>query len=196
MFKGKMLKVFQPTGDCIKIGRSNDCDIAIENLALAPLHAIIEVAGADAVIHDRSPEDQQTGVVVNDKKVESAELHHNDLIQLGKYSLKFIRDEVPIEDNPEPAIETRPIHQGWLQFTNGPKLGRTIKLDNPMVRLGQAGKTSAMISTRDGKYYASHLDGNQKTKVNRKNLDANDRHELSSGDTLTIGDTQMLFFLE
>ncbi len=201
-FKGKALKVFQPENGCVKIGRAEDCDITIDNLALSPVHAIITIDGDNARIEDKSDTELDTGVLVNDEKIDSAELKHNDVIKLGKYELKFACLEAPhkAEAAEEPQttsgfLENRPVVQGWLQFMNGPKLGRTVKLSNSMVRLGKSGKTCAMISTRNGHYYISHLEGEPRTKVCNRDLD-NNRLLLKDGDTLQVGETEMLFFLE
>ncbi len=200
-FKGKALKVFQPQNGCVKIGRAEDCEITIDNLALSPVHAVITIDGDNASIEDKSDAGLDTGVFVNDKKVDSARLEHNDVIRLGKYELKFARLEEPAntdsaeERTPSGFLENRPVVQGWLQFMNGPKLGRTVKLANSMVRLGKSGKTCAMISTRNGHYYISHLEGEPRTKVCNRDLD-NNRLLLKNGDTLQVGETKMLFFLE
>lgn len=197
-FKGKLLKIYQPKDDLIKIGRNQDCQIAIDNLALAPMHAVIEIKGNKATIIDKSSnaESGNTGVLVNGQKIEKQELNHKDEIQLGKYSLTFTREidsEVPHAETPFP-IKQRP-KQGWLQFMNGSKLGRTIKLENPMVRLGKTGKASAMISHRDGKYYISHLEGEPRTRIANQDIPETPTC-LKEGDILQVGETKILFFLQ
>lgn len=197
-FKGKLIKVYQPHSKQLKIGRANNCDIIIDNLAVANLHALIEIDGNKAIIFDKSGgiNANPIGVEVNGKKVEKHELNHNDEIQLGKYSLVFTREidtEIPQAETAFPKQE-KP-KQGWLQFLSGPKLGRTIKLDNPMIRLGKSGKTSAMISTRNGKYFVSHLEGEPRTRVADQAVPESPTI-LNDGDTLQVGETLMLFFLQ
>jgi len=200
-FKGKLLKIYQPKQKQVLIGRGAECDIAIDNLGFANVHAIINIDGNGANIEYKAKKSDNSDVElfelkVNAKKCDKHELKHLDVIQLGKYILKFTceldQDIAPAESAfPKAKIPL----QGWLQIMSGPKLGRTIKLENPMVRLGKTGKACAMISNREGKYYISHLEGQPRTRV--KNEEVSDaRICLNDGDTLVVGDTQMLFFIE
>ncbi len=204
-FKGKLLKVFPVRNKLMKIGRDTACDIVINNLALSPLHAVIEVENDDVTIIDKSEETEAAGVIVNAAKVKQQKLNHNDVVYLGKYSLKVTHEEEVesiVNDSTlisEPDTTTFPqakkITQGWLQIMSGPKLGRTIKLDNAMVRIGKSGKTCAMISNREGQYYIAHLEGEPKTQVARREI-GDGQVSLSDGDMLNIGTTQMMFFLD
>jgi len=204
-FKGKSLKVFPVKNKLVKIGRDTACDITIDNLALSPLHAIIEVEDEDLTITDKSEENETTGVVVNATKVKQHKLNHNDVVYLGKYSLKVTHEEdtsnivndSTLAPEPEPASfpQAKKVAQGWLQIMTGPKLGRTIKLENSMMRIGKKGKTCAMISSREGQYYIAHLEGEPKTKVAQREI-GDDQIALSDGDMLNIGATQMMFFLD
>lgn len=204
-FKGKSLKVFPVKNKLVKIGRDAACDITIDNLALSPLHAIIEVEKDDVTIIDKSEATEEAGVIVNASKVKQHKLDHNDVVYLGKYSLKVTREEEPesfIHDSvmeSEPVATTFPkpekLTQGWLQIMSGPKLGRTIKLENAMVRIGKSGKSCAMITCREGQYYIAHLEGEPKTQVARREI-SDAQVALTDGDMLNIGTTQMMFFLD
>ncbi|VAW82163.1 hypothetical protein MNBD_GAMMA12-1011 [hydrothermal vent metagenome] len=206
-FKGKSLKVYPVKNQLMKIGRDSACDITIDNLALSPLHAIIEVDNNNLTIIDKSEKTEEAGVIVNANKVKQHKLDHNDVVYLGKYALKVTHEEttesvvndssmLPLQPLPEETfIKSEKIQQGWLQIMSGPKLGRTIKLENSMVRIGKSGKTSAMITCREGKYYIAHLEGEPKTQVAQREI-GDKQITLSDGDMLNIGTTQMLFFLE
>ena len=200
-FKGKVLKVHQPKGGSVRIGRDPGNDIAIDNLGVSPLHALITLDGETALIEDKSePATTETpiasGLIINNQKVTRHHLQHNDQVMLGKYTLKFTREVDPEE---LPIVEAFPSQErgvpAWLQFLSGPKLGRTIKLDNPMVRLGKTGKTCAMITSRNGQYFIAHLEGEPRTRVENRELDT-ERLGLHDGDRVQVGDTEMLFFLE
>jgi pSer/pThr/pTyr-binding forkhead associated (FHA) protein len=199
-FKGNILKVFQPKSDLIRIGSAEDCDIAIDNLAILPLHAEIKVDGETAVLksfYKKDDSDKQTfPLLIDNKPVEEHSMEHNDEIHLGKYSIKFTREiDQPKAPPAETRFITKSIIQGWLQFMSGPKLGRTVKIENGMIRLGKSGKPTAMISTRDGQFYISHLEGEPKTRVRGSEIGA-DRICLNDGDTLEVGETKMLFFVD
>ncbi len=200
-FKGKLLKVHQPKSGSISIGRDSGSDIAIDNLGISPLHALITLNGETALIEDKSePTATETpvasGLIINNQKVTRHHLQHNDQVMLGKYTLKFTREA---DQEELPVVEAFPSQErsvpAWLQFLSGPKVGRTVKLLNPMVRLGKTGKTSAMISSRNGQYFIAHLEGEPRTRVQGRELD-NERHDLNDGDRVQVGETEMLFFLE
>jgi len=204
-FKGKSLKVFPVKNKLVKIGRDATCDIIIDNLALSPLHAIIEIENDDVTIIDKSDVSEEAGVVVNASKVKQQKLQHNDIAYLGKYSLKVTREENTDSVVNDSMIESEPvattfiksvkITQGWLQIMSGPKLGRTIKLENSMMKIGKSGKSCAMISCREGQYFIAHLEGEPRTQVARREI-GDDRLTLTDGDMINIGTTQMMFFLD
>ncbi len=190
-FKGRILKAYPLSPGKTLIGRAPECDIQIENLAVNPQHAQIDVDGDRAVIVDTS--DDGSGFTVNGKQASEHELQHGDEIVLGKHTLSVAQSAEPAAPQaPEPI--SVPARNGWLQFLNGPKLGRTIRLDRNLVRLGKSGKQSAMIASRNDGYYISHLEGEQPTLVRGTEIDEQS-HKLNDGDVIRIGDIEMLFFL-
>ncbi len=71
----------------LKIGRSSDCDIVIDNAGVSSIHAIIEKQGDAYIISDN---DSTNGVFVNEKRVSQHKLEYWDEIQLYNYVLKFM----------------------------------------------------------------------------------------------------------
>lgn len=196
-FKGRILKVFQISNDQTLIGRSPDCDIQIENLAVSPTHARINIEDGELVIQDTS---NDHNLLVNSKKTDKHTLEHGDVILIGKHTLTYTREisASEISDDGESSdISTSVINQpsvnGWLQFMNGPKLGRTMRLDRALIRLGKTGKQSAMVASRNGQYHISHLEGEKRTKVSGKDV-GEESVQLKEGDTVQIGDIKMMFF--
>jgi len=193
-FKGRILKVCQTAGAHLTIGRGSDCDLHIDNLGVSPLHARVTLTGDAAMLTDVSG----TGdILVNGKPLENGEypLNHGDTILIGKHTIAVNRDHHPAAAQPNEPPLGRPLAQGWLQFLNGPKLGRTIRLDRTLVRLGKAGHQSAMIANRNDGFYISHLEGDAPTLVDNRQV-GEESMRLHDGDTIQIGDTRMLFFTE
>jgi predicted component of type VI protein secretion system len=189
-FRDRILKVYHPTGARVLIGRDSDCDVQIDNLAVSPVHAQISVEDGRAVLTNSG---EQGSILVNGEPVEERELNDGDSLEIGKHTLTFAQNGangVAAEDPQATALPT-----GWLQFMNGPKLGRTIRLDRNLVRLGKAGDQSAMIAGRQDGYYISHLEGKVPTRVQDEPL-GEDSRKLQEGDTIQIGDTRVLFFLD
>lgn len=71
------------------IGRSRECDIFLEDLAVSRLHATIREApgGAYEIIDNRSA----SGTFVNGQAVMRCVLHEGDIIQIGEHQFSFQR---------------------------------------------------------------------------------------------------------
>lgn len=196
-FKGRILKVYQITNDQTLIGRSPDSDIQIENLGVSPTHARISLENDELVIQDTS---NDKNLLINSKKTDKHTLAHGDIILIGKHTLTYTREMSVNEmhdngENPDtpPPVISQSTTNGWLQFMNGPKLGRTMRLDRALIRLGKTGKQSAMVASRNGQYHISHLEGEKRTKVCGKDI-GEESVQLKEGDTVQIGDIKMMFF--
>ncbi len=73
------------------IGRKDDNDIVINNLAVSSHHAAIITIMNDSFIEDL---DSTNGMLVNGEAVKKRFLQNNDLVEIGKYKLKYINDHV------------------------------------------------------------------------------------------------------
>jgi predicted component of type VI protein secretion system len=71
------------------IGRRPTNDIHIDNLAVSGEHAAISTIGNDAFLEDLG---STNGTLVNGKTVTKHLLQHGDVIELGKYQLKYINE--------------------------------------------------------------------------------------------------------
>jgi FHA domain len=69
------------------IGRRPASDIHIDNLAVSGDHALITTIGNDSFIEDLS---STNGTLVNDRPIKKHVLEHGDVIEFGKYQLKYI----------------------------------------------------------------------------------------------------------
>ena len=86
---GAFLGEFALEKDRITIGRRPSNDIHIDNLAISGAHAAISHLGDEALLEDL---DSTNGTLVNGKAIKKYVLHHGDLIELGKYQLKFVNE--------------------------------------------------------------------------------------------------------
>lgn len=84
-----ILSEFQLDKERITIGRRPTNDIQIDNLAVSGEHAAIIKMGDEFYIEDQA---STNGTQVNDKIVKSHLLHPGDLIQFGKYQLKYVNE--------------------------------------------------------------------------------------------------------
>ncbi len=71
----------------ITIGRRPGNDIHIDNLAVSGEHAAITIIGKDAFLEDLG---STNGTLVNGKLITKHILQNGDVIELGKYQLKYV----------------------------------------------------------------------------------------------------------
>ena len=86
---GLVLKEISLVKERITIGRKPNNDIQIDNLAISGQHAQITTVLGDAFLEDLN---STNGTYVNGQPVKKHALQANDVIELGKYRLKFIVD--------------------------------------------------------------------------------------------------------
>jgi hypothetical protein len=96
----------------VTIGRRTTNDVHIDNLAVSGEHAAIIKLGNDFYIEDL---ESTNGTLVNSKAIKKHLLQHGDLVEFGKYQLKYISEAVPAnhavgagEDDFEKTMIIRP----------------------------------------------------------------------------------------
>ncbi|MGB4467896.1 MAG: FHA domain-containing protein [Azovibrio sp.] len=86
---GLVLKEINLEKERITIGRKPHNDIQIDNLAISGVHAAVVTILNDSFLEDL---DSTNGTLVNGQPVKKHFLRHNDVIELGKYKLKYLND--------------------------------------------------------------------------------------------------------
>jgi hypothetical protein len=98
---GAFLGEYALDKDRMSIGRRPTNDIHIDNLAVSGEHATIVTIGNDSFLEDLG---STNGTLVNGKPIKKHVLQHGDLIEFGKYQLKYVneaaagRPAIPQED--------------------------------------------------------------------------------------------------
>ncbi len=80
-------------------GRRPYSDVVIDNLAVSGEHAAVRLLGDDAVIEDLQ---STNGTFVNGNPIHSHVLQHGDVVEIGRYQLRFERD------SSQPAARSAP----------------------------------------------------------------------------------------
>ncbi len=124
---GLVLKEIELTKERISIGRKPHNDIQIDNLAISGEHAVITTIIDDAFLEDQN---STNGTYVNGQPVKKHVLQNNDLIELGKYRLKFIKNSTERAVNPSEFVDTAAINPLALDSEGG--LIDTKVIDQPM----------------------------------------------------------------
>lgn len=88
---GAIIKEYPLTKERMTIGRKEHNDIAIDNLAVSGEHAAIVTILLDSFLEDL---DSTNGLTVNGKATKKHFLQNNDVIEIGKYKLKYITDQI------------------------------------------------------------------------------------------------------
>ena len=86
---GLVLKEIALTKERTTIGRKPHNDIQIDNLAVSGEHAVIVTILQDSFLEDLG---STNGTVVNGQSIKKHFLQNNDIIELGKYKLKYLNE--------------------------------------------------------------------------------------------------------
>jgi pSer/pThr/pTyr-binding forkhead associated (FHA) protein len=89
---GLVLKEIPLTKERTTIGRKPHNDIQIDNLAVSGEHAVIVTILNDSFLEDLG---STNGTVVNGNPIKKHFLQNNDVVELGKYKLKFVGETAP-----------------------------------------------------------------------------------------------------
>ncbi len=100
---GLVLKEMPLGKERTTIGRKPDNDIQIDNLAISGHHAVITCITNDAFLEDRN---STNGTYLNGQPVKKNVLRNNDVIELGKYKIKFLADDTRPGLSASEMIET------------------------------------------------------------------------------------------
>jgi pSer/pThr/pTyr-binding forkhead associated (FHA) protein len=97
---GLVLKEIPLTKERTTIGRKPHNDIQIDNLAVSGEHAVIVTILNDSFLEDLG---STNGTVVNGNPIKKHFLQNNDVVELGKYKLKFVGEAAPAAAGPDKA---------------------------------------------------------------------------------------------
>src|SRR5438046_493806 len=86
---GLVIKACPLTKERTTIGRKPHNDIQIDNLAVSGEHALIVTILKDSFLEDMG---STNGTLVNGNPVKKHILQNNDVIEIGKYKLKYVTE--------------------------------------------------------------------------------------------------------
>lgn len=215
---GLVLKEISLTKKRLSIGRKPQNDIQIDNLAISGEHAAVVTILNDSFLEDL---DSTNGTLVNGRPVKKHCLKHNDVVELGKYKLKYLNDpsvedlatefEGVSEQQLATSLEVQTGTSTDTQFTNaqvpgnvkvasikvlsGSNAGKVLQLSKPRTSLGKPGVQAAIISRGPQGYFISHVEGAQFPTLNGKQVLDTEAHILKDHDLIEIFGVQMEFLL-
>jgi pSer/pThr/pTyr-binding forkhead associated (FHA) protein len=95
---GTVLQEYNLDKPRLVIGRKAHNDIPIDNLAVSGEHASISTVGSDSILEDLG---STNGTLVNGQAAQKHLLQDGDLIEIGKYKLKYMSERVMIKEKAE-----------------------------------------------------------------------------------------------
>lgn len=184
-FNSSKLGEFQLDKEVMTIGRKDDNDICIDNLAVSGHHAKLLTLFDDSFLEDL---DSTNGTLVNGKPIDKHPLHNGDVITIGKHELRYVNDNKVFDGDSEKTVLIRPkasvhsfptvgaigdaansgqhdlqdsidkLKHAKLQILNGKSAGKELALAKSSVKLGKAGSEVLQINKRSDGHFIVSLD--------------------------------------
>ena len=204
---GKVVNHYFLEKPVFSVGRDIGNDIALADEQLDSRLLSIAKVGNDAIAEKASG----TGTVrINGKPFTRHILQHLDIIDLGRYQLRYmsagtaadaeldrtmlIRTVRSPDAGAAPQVvelapvkvETVKLREGSVEFISGPaawKAGRIIPLERVVTTFGEPGEKLIVLTRRPHGIFVSHVEGRKLPRVNGEAI-GNAAHALKSGDVI------------
>ena len=217
---GLVLKEIPLLKERMSIGRKAHNDIQIDNMAISGEHAMVVTILNDSFLEDLN---STNGTMVNGQPVKKHFLKDGDVIEMGKYKMKYLAasgtavdtaeygKHAPFESLPVPEVMKSSDPMGGsvkasgpasaapppaaIQLLSGSNAGRELQLTKTLTTLGKPGVQVAVIARRPHGYFLTHVEGATYPSLNGKPLDAQ-AHRLEDHDVIELAGVKMEFFLK
>ncbi len=190
---GVVIREVELTKERTSIGRRPYNDVVIDNLAVSGEHAALIRASGEFFAEDLN---STNGSYVNGKALKRERLGNGDVLEIGKYKIKFVGDETS-HDAARASLTAAAVVPGnaLIRVVSGSAAGRDVALTKVVTTIGKPGIAVAAITKRISGYVVAHVDGEGKTLLNGQAI-GDEPALLKSGDTLELAGTQMQFRIE
>lgn len=207
-FKGREIGRWKVGSGELRIGRTAENHIVIDNLSVSRLHAVIELTEQGAVLRDcRS----LNGTLVNGTRVERAVLAHGDVVTIGRHAIvchvagpdgnvavdpELFEATIRAGEQPGPIL-----NPGVLVETSAGR-ERHYVLDRGLIIVGSDDAADIVVEGRgiapyhveirfmNGRYALRHIDGKTPVKVDGR---AVKEYMLADGCVISIGSFSFVF---
>lgn len=205
---GVVIKEVTLAKDRTTLGRRPYNDIVIDNLAISGEHAVLHMIGADVYLEDLN---STNGTYVNARAVKKQALEHNDVIEVGKYKIRYLVGAPSADSTGSTRAAVVPAHSGSIPLSSAPTVagplggavgpavirvlsgagtGRELSLQKVVTTIGKPGVAVAAVTRRIHGYVVAPIDGG--TTLNGEPL-GSEAVALQHGDVLELGGTRMQF---
>jgi predicted component of type VI protein secretion system len=211
---GVVIKEVALVKDRTTLGRRPYNDIVIDNLAISGEHAVLHMIDGAIYLEDLN---STNGTYVNARAVRRHLLEHNDVVEVGKYKIRFLAGHqpfvasrpltmpaalpavTPAQPSPLPSSSSAiavsaPLGGGVapaaIRVLSGAGAGRELTLAKVVTTIGRPGVAVAAVTRRLHGYVVAPIDGG--TLLNGEQL-GQEAVALQDGDVLELGGTKMQF---
>ena len=208
---GVVIKEVQLTKDRTTLGRRPYNDIVIDNLAVSGEHAVLQMTGNEVFLEDLN---STNGTYVNGKAAKKQLLQNGDIVEVGKYKIKFVNEAVDqgfektmmVRPGSAPAVATPAAYSpnstaemgstasshAAIKVLSGAASGREVPLTKVVTTVGKPGVAVAAITRRQHGFVVHHVEGAGNPSLNGAPIGA-DPVALKNGDLIELAGTQMQF---
>ena len=211
---GVVIKEVQLTKDRTSLGRRPYNDIVIDNLAVSGEHAVLQMSGNEVHLEDLN---STNGTYVNGKAVKKQLLQNSDVVEIGKYKIKYVNEALeagfektmvikagsaglapaaPVAAGLPPAASsvaaTGSSANAAIKVMSGAAAGREVPLVKVVTTIGKPGVAVAAITKRPHGFVIAHVEGANRPSLNGAPIGA-EPVALKNGDVLELAGTQMQF---
>ena len=124
---GLTLKEVTLTKERTTVGRKPHNDVQIDNLAVSGEHAVIVTILNDSFLEDLG---STNGTLVNGQPVKKHFLQHNDVVDLGKYRLKYVNEATGVSGRTVDFERTMVLDRAAAALPEAPSLTPTGNVHN------------------------------------------------------------------
>ena len=211
---GVVIKEVQLTKDRTSLGRRPYNDIVIDNLAVSGEHAVLQMSGNEVHLEDLN---STNGTYVNGKAVKKQLLQNSDVVEIGKYKIKYVNEALEagfektmvIKAGSAGLAPAAPVIAGLppaappvaaagssanaaIKVMSGAAAGREVPLVKVVTTIGKPGVAVAAITKRPHGFVIAHVEGANRPSLNGAQIGA-EPVALKNGDVLELAGTQMQF---
>ncbi len=208
---GAVIREIPLTRDHTTLGRRPYNDIVLDSMVVSGEHATFHLRPEDVCVEDL---DSTNGTYVNGRLVKKQILQHNDLLEVGKYKIRYLADASvqgaagaaawrPAARRPEAAPDTTfegaptiPAPLGGvaspalMRVVEGIGAGREVPLKKVVTTIGKPGVAVAAVTSRLEGYVVTAVDG--VILLNGRPMGA-EAVPLHNGDLLELAASRMQF---
>ena len=209
---GVVIREVQVTKDRTSVGRRPYNDVVIDNLAVSGEHAVLQMSGNEVYLEDLN---STNGTFVNGKAVKKQLLNDSDMVEIGKYKIKYVNEassgavdnaitglsraaELSPTSPSGPAAAIAPVGESGsggtaaIKVLSGAAAGREVALVKVVTTIGKPGLAVAAITKRPNGFVVVHVEGSSKPTLNGSPI-GTEPVLLTHGDVLELAGTKMQF---